>query len=256
MNAVAVVLLLLAGAQVYAQTEAAPSVPVQAPALAAWTNSLGMVFVFVPGAKLRIAIWETRVKDYEAFHTETSRPWTKPDFAQTPEHPVVNVTWEDAQAFCQWLTAKERDAGQIEPRQRYRLPSDAEWDLAVGLGLEQGRTPEDRMKSLVVWPWGSSWPPQPGDGNYGPDLAMDDFPATAPVGRFRPNRYGLFDLGGNVWEWCEDWFNAANVTKVLRGASFGDGQPKDLLASYRFSATVHLGNDDIGFRVVFETPER
>lgn len=221
----------------------------------AFENSLGMKFVGVPGTKVLFAIWETRLKDYTVFRQATGQPVAKPDFAQTPLEPVVNVTWDDAMAFCNWLTARERQAGRLTAKQRYRLPSDAEWSLAVGLAPEAGKTPEDRMKSLIVWPWGYAWPAQPGDGNYAPELGSDTFTNTAPVGSFSPNRFGLYDLGGNVWEMCDDWYNDARVTKSLRGGSFHDSQPKDLLAAYRFSGTVHLANDDIGFRVVLETKE-
>lgn len=218
-------------------------------------NSLGMKFVGVPGLRARFAIYETRVRDYQQFAEAAGRAWEKPDFAQGPDHPVVNLTWEDAAAFCRWLTDRERKLGRLTDRQRYRLPTDQEWSAAAGLGSESGKAPEDRMKSLVVWPWGYYWPPQPGDGNYGPELAVDSFANTSPAGSFNPNRHGLYDLGGNVWEWCEDWYNEANVTKALRGGSFHDSQPKDLLAAYRFSGTMHLSNDDIGFRVVLETKE-
>lgn len=215
-------------------------------------NTLGMRFVPVPGVPVRFSIWETRVRDYRAFLEANQRDWSRPDFEQTPDDPVVNVSWDDAAAFCQWLTARERKAGRLTDRQRYRLPTDAEWSVAVGLGPERGRTPEDRLQASVVWPWGCAWPPRPGDGNYAPELQADKFTNTAPVGRFKPNPHGLFDLGGNVWEWCDDWYNDARVTKPLRGGSFHDQQPKDLLAAYRFSGTVHLSNDDIGFRVVLE----
>lgn len=218
-------------------------------------NSLGMKFVKVPGQKeplVNCSIWETRVRDYQVFTEETHRAWILPDFVQTPDDPAVNVTWEDAKAFCRWLTERERKAGRLTAQQHYRLPTDEEWNVAVGLSSEQGSTPEDKLKKCVVWPWGADWPPRPGDGNYAPELEADRFVNTSPVGHFKPNRNGLFDLGGNVWEWCEDWFNDARVTKVLRGGSFHDSQPKDLLAAYRFSATVHLSNDDIGFRVVIE----
>lgn len=215
-------------------------------------NTLGMRFVPVPGAAVWFSIWETRVCDYQAFARASGREFTPPDFAQTTNDPVVNVTWEDAMAFCQWLTARDRKAGRLGGQQRYRLPTDAEWSLAVGLAPESGRTPEDRMKGLIIWPWGPAWPPQPGDGNYAPELGVDSFTHTAPAGSFRPNRFGLHDLGGNVWEFCDDWFNSAHVTKSFRGGSFHDSQPKDLLAAYRFSGTVHLANDDLGFRVVLE----
>lgn len=215
-------------------------------------NTLGMKFVKIPGVGVMFSVWETRVRDYRAFAEETRHDWTRPDFQQTPDDPVVNVSWDDAAAFCQWLTARERKAGRLTDKQRYRLPTDAEWSVAVGLGPERGRTPEDRLQASVVWPWGCTWPPQPGSGNYAPELEADKFVNTSPVGSFKPNRHGLFDLGGNAWEWCDDWYNDACVTKALRGGSFHDSQPKDLLAAYRFSATVHLSNDDIGFRVVIE----
>lgn len=218
-------------------------------------NSLGMRFVPVPGLNVRFCVWETRVKDYAVFRNETERLWTPPEFPQGPDHPVVNVNWEDATAFCAWLTGRERNQGRITAKQRYRLPKDQEWSAAVGLKAETGNTPEVRMKSAVVWPWGYYWPPLAGDGNYGPELKVDTFAQTAPVGSFKPNRYGIFDLGGNAWEWCDDWFNEAGVTKVLRGGSYNDALPGYLLAAYRFSGTMNLGNEDIGFRVVLETRE-
>ncbi len=238
--------VLLAATALLGQTNSESEAP------KALENTLGMKFVKVPRVAVMFSVWETRVRDYRAFAEETRRTWTQPEFRQTPDDPVVNVSWDDAAAFCQWLTARERKAGRLPDSQRYRLPTDAEWSVAVSLGPERGRTPEDRLQASVVWPWGCAWPPQPGDGNYAPELEADKFTNTSPVGSFKPNRHGLFDLGGNAWEWCDDWYNDARVTKALRGGSFHDSQPKDLLAAYRFSATVHLSNDDIGFRAVIE----
>ncbi len=235
-----------------AAAEVAPPSQAQAAKepLAAYTNSLRMTFVSVPGLKVRFCTHETRVSDYAEFRSATKRPWTAPQFAQGPTHPVVNVSWEDAIAFCQWLTAKERQQVKLAGKRKYRLPTDQEWSAAVGLAPEQGGTPEDRMKSTVVWPWGHYWPPLPGDGNYAPELKVDEFAQTSPVASFKPNVNGLFDMGGNVWEWCEDWYNNAGVTKTLRGGSFSDAGPSYLLASYRFSGTMNLSNEDIGFRIV------
>src|SRR5262245_53660861 len=108
-----------------------------------WENSLGMKFVPVPGANVLFCIWETRVRDFEAFVKATGHHagegWRDPaavqsyaaGFSQTPLHPVVNVSWNDAVAFCRWLTEKER--GKLSAGQEFRLPTDAEWSQAVGL---------------------------------------------------------------------------------------------------------------------------
>jgi formylglycine-generating enzyme required for sulfatase activity len=232
---------------------AAPAPP--GPGSGAYTNSLNMRFVPVAGTRVWFSVWETRVQDYARFVADSGREWTAPEFPQDPSHPVTNVNWEDAVSFCQWLTEKEREAGRLGHDDRYRLPTDNEWSAAAGLGPESGRTPELRSKNARPWPWGATWPPPPRAGNYGPDLKIDAFDRTAPVGSFAPTAAGLFDLGGNVWEWCEDWYNEAGVTRVLRGGGWADSGPAPLLSSYRFQGTMNLRNDDFGFRIVLDRPE-
>lgn len=217
-------------------------------------NSLGMRFILLRGSNIWLSLWETRIRDYEAYIQDTGGVWVKPGFEQTDVHPVVNVNWEDASAFCRWLTDRDRESGFLKGKARYRLPTDEEWSIAAGMGQETGATPEERSKNALIWPWGSVWPPREGMGNYAPGLKTDRHEHTSPVASFAPNRKGFFDMGGNVWEWCEDWYNAAGVMRVLRGGSWAESEPGYLLASYRFHGTMNLSNDDIGFRVVLQRP--
>jgi len=127
-----------------------------------FVNSLRMNFVPVPitggptdGRTVLFSVWETRVKDYEVFVKETKREWPKPDFPQSGEHPAVNLTWDDAVAFCAWLTIEDRKSGKIGPNDVYRLPSDHEWSCAVGIGKDEnpaaspsGQVRENRGISL------------------------------------------------------------------------------------------------------------
>ena len=178
-------------------------------------NSLGMKFVPVAGAKFLACIWETRVKDFSAFVDATSYDatagmfsigsdgwkqrgdtWKNPGFDQSPQHPVCGVSWNDANKFCDWLTETERKAGRIGADDAYRLPTDAEWSAMVG--------PD-------TYPWGNEWPPSSGAGNYRDtssyvDNHHDDYEHTAPVGSFNANRLGIYDLGGNLWECCSDYY--------------------------------------------------
>jgi len=222
----------------------------------AFTNTLGMVFKPVPGTKVQFCIWETRVKDYAAYAAANAGVdgfWKKPfrEFKQTDTHPVVHVSWEDANAFCAWLTRKERAAGKITANQSYRLPTDAEWSVAVGLGRESGNTPEAKDGGVKgVYPWGKAWPPPKGAGNYDKSLKVDKFDYTAPVGSFAANAQGLHDLAGNVWEWCEDKWNPTSSHRVLRGASWGDYGPGYVLSSGRGRSAPGRRSDGIGFRCV------
>jgi hypothetical protein len=229
-----------------------------------WENSLGMKFL--PVGNLLVAVWPARVRDYAAFCSATGRSRQAPDFPQDDTHPVVKVSWEDANAFCDWLTKKENDEGNLEEGQQYRLPTDAEWSMAAGLPDEGGATPEERDGKLRDFPWGKQWPPPNGAGNYA-DAALrrsgvpviagfhDGFAQTSPVGSFPPNRAGLRDMGGNVWEWCLDGYKGSGRFKdwgVLRGGSWANAAPAELRASYR-NVVDRTERDVIyGFRCVIE----
>jgi len=267
------------------EAEPSPAPPPAASVVS--TNSLGMEFVPVPGTDALFCKWETRVQDFEAFvealgYDATKdmwswRPdadggwkrrgdtWKSPGFDQGPTHPVVGVSWEDAQAFCRWLTRRDRRAGNLEPLRQYRLPTDEEWSRAVGLEGERGATPKDRDgKPRGVYPWGTKWPPPKDAGNYageesvaGPNSGWnaiggyrDGHARTAPVGSYPANRYGLFDMGGNVWEWVEDDYDGTGGGRVWRGASWGNCEPDLLLASRRHGAVSSYRDIYCGMRVV------
>lgn len=115
-----------------------------------------------------------------------------------PDHPVERVSWEHAAAFCRRLSAlpAERAAGRA-----YRLPTEAEWEYAARAG------------SNAAFAFGDELLPAQANfgGAYGPD-GLPRPPArgmTSPVGAYPPNNYGLFDVHGNVWEWCGDWYDEA-----------------------------------------------
>jgi hypothetical protein len=242
-----------------------------------FVNSLGMKFVPVPitggptgGKRVLFSIWETRVQDYEVFAKETQRAWPKPGFEQGPTHPAVDVTWPDAKAFCEWLTERDRKDGRVSATQRYRLPTDHEWSCAAGIGEREDpmRTAKEKHRKIAdVFPWGGEWPPSPGTGNFSGEESSgaanpggrmiltgyrDDFVSTAPVGTFSADRLGLFDLAGNVREWCEDRWSDGEAWRVSRGGAFNSGGLPELLSSDRTQIGEAILRADIGIRPVLE----
>jgi serine/threonine protein kinase/formylglycine-generating enzyme required for sulfatase activity len=237
-----------------------------------FTNSLGMKFVPVPGTDVVMCIHETRRQDYAAYAADAASvdaTWKNFLHQGLPvghedNHPVAGVSWDDAVAFCTWLSQKEGRA--------YRLPRDQEWSYAVGIGRQEkgikNTTPELLSQQVKNhWPWGDNFPPKTKDkaGNYADTTRKEKFPAfpafesytdgyvsTAPVMSFTPNKIGIYDLGGNQFEWVEDWFNAAQMERTQRGASFVESSNFGLLSSYRGHSAANSQHPCNGFRVVVD----
>jgi serine/threonine protein kinase len=209
-----------------------------------WTNSLEMVFVPMPGTPHHIAIIETRRRDFDRFVSRASyresEKWRQPGFDQGDSHPVINVNWRDANEFCKWLTRHERESSgtphQLDT-QFYRLPTDAEWSAVADNG--------------ALFTWGGDWPPPVMAGNFHNSLSFDLFERTAPVGLFLPNRLGIYDLAGNVWEWCDG--RPLSTQPVVRGGSWLDSSPRILQVKVsRNTPPAEERSFNVGFRCVID----
>lgn len=280
-----------------------------APVPAGWQpgrheNSLGMKFVSIPGLDdVMVSIWETRVGDYaaynqaqsdgawikatgyqrkqsRAFHglrkgeiAETRGSWRAPGFPQTDEHPVCGTSLFDAQAFCTWLTWKERSAGTLRADQAYRLPTDAEWSAAAGLKPEPGATPEEKGNSWKVkmhaFPWGHDWPAPDDlynivdsgvlDEDWHPNWIFkprrDPWPRTAPVNAVPPSPLGLYHMVGNVAEITDSLINDDPSLRLhaIRGGAWFDGSREGVSLATRARDSAGMRITKRGFRIVFVT---
>jgi formylglycine-generating enzyme required for sulfatase activity len=242
------------------------------------TNSLGMIFAPVPATKVMMCVHETRCGEFSQFLKLTSGKEYDGLFRYPlwgwEDHPAF-CTWDEAKSFCDWLSQKEK--------KKYRLPTDEEWSHAVGLGSKEKRRPDTTPKDLSgkikgQYPWGNQWPPTSASGNYmdmsheagspysqkvfHADLRYlvskvdDGFKSSAPVMSFSPNPLGIYDLGGNASEWCEDWYDAERTNRVTRGQDYSGSQAiydsgrAAMLSSWRDPGIYPA----YGFRVVMEVP--
>jgi formylglycine-generating enzyme len=188
--------------------------------------------------------------------------WRNPGFPQNDDQPVVDVTWNDAVAFCKWLSTKEG--------KKYRLPTEAEWEYACRAGTETRYNNGNDPKALSQV------------ANVGDDRGRTTFPHvqeldipkdgpvkfTVPVGKFPPNRFGLCDMHGNVWEWCSDWYGAdyyaqspvddptgpASGTKRMRRGGAWHSFPLWARAAFRNWNRPDSRCVNLGFRVAVEEP--
>lgn len=190
--------------------------------------------------------YEVTNREYMAFVKETGHP--KPPFYKdgdfnNPDQPVVGVTYYDAMTYAHW-TGK-------------RLPTEAEWEYAARGGLDNKK-----------FPWGDEISAQ--HCNYVPSggKEADGFEYTAPVGKFPPNAFGLYDMSGNAWEWCQDFYNIAyygispdsnptgpdsGYTRVVRGGSYLSINPKYLTCTFRLELKPFVQDRYYGFRCA-QTP--
>ena len=267
-----------------------------------WENSLGMKFVPVPDTNLLFSIWETRVRDFEIFFdadsavlpdwrsggndprsmlrtptpavaalikrgTDETFTWREPGFGfkQTGEHPVCGMSLMDARMFCAWLTWRERQEGRISKGQRYRLPTDDEWDKAAQVksdtimfpspfDIEQNVSDPNAEanfagpEALEVQPWPM------GTGSL---ARRDPFPRSAPVGSFKANALGIFDLAGNVAEWTSTEAPPRDASQrqrmyFVRGGSWGTNMPRACRLDAKQIDRMTHGKPIYGFRVVLD----
>ena len=181
---------------------------------------------------------------------DTGSRWRNPGFAQTDDHPVVKVGWNDARAYVAWLSER---AGK-----RYRLLSESEWEYAARAGTTTRYSLGDGEASLV------------GSANCDETVCKDGYAHTSPVGRFSANAFGLHDMHGNVWEWVEDcghddytgaptdgsaWTTSCDegdgpsLNRVLRGGSWYSRFPQFLRTAFRLQLARDHRNTHYGFRV-------
>jgi sulfatase modifying factor 1 len=202
------------------------------------------------------------------------RPWA-PGWEIEYDHPAVFISWNDAVAFCEWLSKTEGKT--------YRLPTEAEWEYACRAGSNNrysfGDDPEDLVhfangpdqdrktvspKAIIA---ASEDKSAKKAGIPFPYLSRrDGYAWTAPVGKLRPNAFGLYDMHGNVWEWCSDWYDAhyyekapssdpqgpeSGTTRVVRGGAF-NFMPATMRCADRNSDLPGHRSCSYGFRVVCE----
>ncbi len=199
--------------------------------------------------------WDATKKEW---NSRADASWNSPGFAQSEDHPVVCVNWDDAKAYAQWLAKK---AGK-----NYRLLSEAEWEYAARAGQTTARY------------WGEAFDPEGckyaniADATAKRVLAFKDWAYaqcddkqayTAPVRSYTPNKFGLYDMIGNAWEWTEDcwndsysgapedgdvWSKGDCGQRVLRGGSWVNF-PDDARAALRSWNSSGIRNDSVGFRL-------
>ena len=206
-------------------------------ALGELVSQLETKLIPVPGTRVRMSKTECTVAEWKLYLAAEALPsWQAPkEFPQTDEHPVVNLSWKQAVEFCDWLSA--------QTGKPWRLPTDSEWTAA------NGRTKD--------YPWGDSYPPQSGDGNYAiqpngvedpKQIGVDHIFGTSPVAAFKANALGFFDLGGNVSEWTADPYGGSSERRARGGDWRSSGPACRVSAVTLFEESK--GQSRVGLRVV------
>ena len=186
--------------------------------------------------------------------------WQNAGFVQSDDQPVVNVSWNDAVAFCQWLSRKEKIA--------YRLPTEAEWEYACRAGTTTLYSYGDDPEGLAAVANVADASAREKFSSWSGIAGRDGHVFTAPVGSFQPNAFGLFDMHGNVWEWCRDWFGEnyyakspekdpsgppTGTVRVFRGGSWYDAASL-CRSAFRYWDVPTYRDYFLGFRVAADLP--
>jgi formylglycine-generating enzyme required for sulfatase activity len=193
------------------------------------------------------------------FEQAPTYTWLNPGFQQTDEHPVVLVSWNDAVAFCAWLSRNESKT--------YRLPTEAEWEYACRAGTTTKYFCGDDPEGLAAVANVADGTAREVFPAWRPTIAArDGFIHTAPVGQFHPNAFGLYDMHGNAHEWCRDSYEgryyrrspridpsgpSQGAMRVFRGGGWVDA-PGVFCSAERHGNPPSYRIAHLGFRVAVE----
>jgi formylglycine-generating enzyme required for sulfatase activity len=169
------------------------------------------------------------------------------------QQPMCYVNWSDAESFCFRLTEKEHDSGALPKNQQYALPTEAQWEYACRAGGTGVFSGGDTLTSKDANFYGKM--------PYGTDVPGEYREKTTEVGSFLANPWGLFDMHGNLYEWCADWYVEFPTSTIdPKGADKGDGRiirggawdrkATSCRSAYRYSRDPNRRAHNIGFRVV------
>jgi formylglycine-generating enzyme required for sulfatase activity len=188
------------------------------------------------------------------FDTVPGKDWKDPGFKQTDREPVVCISWDDALAYTQWLSARTG--------KRYRLPSEAEWEYAARggtstarwwgeliLGACQNANVGDQSAGGGKYLWGKAGAPVTYDLQGGDRLAKcdDGYPFTSPVGSFKPNPFGVYDMLGNAWEWVADCLHEGYAGAPTDGSAW-DAPSEKCLSGFRINRGASWAHFPWGIR--------
>jgi formylglycine-generating enzyme required for sulfatase activity len=195
------------------------------------------------------------------FRVRSGRYWRDLGFLQDDKHPAACISWNDASAYAKWLSGKTG--------KHYRLPTEAEWEYAARGNTVTSRYWGDDPSEACAYSNGAdkSSAALVGASSWSAHDCVDGYPNTAPVASFKPNRFGVYDMLGNVWEWTadsyHDSYNGApstgkvwqdkNAKYVLRGGSWNSG-PERVRAAKRGRDKASTRFSNIGFRVARTLP--
>jgi formylglycine-generating enzyme len=211
------------------------------------SDSVTILFVWIEPLKLWAGQYEITNLQFRQFRARHDSRSAGAVSLNDDEQPAVNVNWNDAIGFCNWLN--RHHAGAFPPGFYARLPTSTEWDVLARCGTSR------------TFPWGDQWPPD--RGNYFDESARtedpsvrvikgydDGYPAACPVTDSGVNEWNLYGMGGNAWEWCSDWFDSHKQYKRRKGGAWDSDRKENLTIDSVGFDRPDAAYETIGFRII------
>ena len=210
-------------------------------------NSLSIDMVKIPNKNYEMGRYPVTIAEYMHFANDVKKHYPEwkeegsdynietgsDDYYKkmnlTDNAPIIGISWHDATSYCKWLSEKTKE--------EYRLPTEAEWEYACRAGMKTEWSFGVDKKELEKYAW------------Y--DENSDN--TTHEVGKKLLNPWGLYDMYGNVWEWCEDWYDEEKKSKVLRGGSWSYDAVNTRSAFRNWNLPTYR-NNYVGFRLLRTLP--